>query len=438
LSLINVTARKQIEEEHQALLEGERAARVALERHLLLKDEFLATVSHELRTPLTAILGWTHILLGRAEAAPVAAQLAVIERNAKLQAQIVTDLLDMSRIISGKLQLDSRTVAIEKVVGAAVETVRPAAEAKGIFLGWDPRDDAAVVRGDADRLQQVFWNLLSNAVKFTPRGGRVDVSHGRTGSHVEVRVSDTGQGIEPEFLPHLFERFRQADAAIARKHGGLGLGLAIVKELVELHGGTVRAESAGRDAGASFVVALPISAVRDEPASSRTGARHTPAVESGAAVPASLRGVKVLVVDDQEDARALVGRLLAEHDAEVVTAASAMEALAALERESPDVLVSDIGMPEVDGYELIQRVRARAPEHGGAVPAVALTAFVRSEDEERARAEGYHAHLPKPIEPARLISTVSALAAGAATSQPPTDARMGLRIRRSLPTRGEA
>ena len=434
----DVTEERRRAEERERLLEAERAARAETERTGRMKDEFLATLSHELRTPLNAILGWSTILSGRGGgggpgggdmlAEDVAEGLAVIERNARAQNQIIEDLLDMSRIISGKVRLDVQRLDLAPVVEAAIETVRPAAAAKGIRLQTmlDPR--ARPVSGDPNRLQQVFWNLLGNAIKFTPKGGRVQVLLERVNSHLEVSVMDSGQGIAPEFLPHVFERFRQADGATTRAHGGLGLGLAIVKQLVELHGGTVRVRSGRPGEGATFTVALPLTVLHPDAAGAEEDAAGEPRrhPRAGAPTPAllpasglSLAGVKVLVVDDEPDARALVRRLLEGRQATVRTAGSAAEALAQIAAERPDVLVSDIGMPREDGYSLIRRVRALAVEAGGAVPAVALTAYARAEDRMKAVLAGFQMHVAKPVEPAELLTMVASLAGRTAEGPTP-------------------
>jgi PAS domain S-box-containing protein len=393
------------------LLERERAARAETERASQMKDEFLATLSHELRTPLNAILGWAHIL--RAEPTPedVAQGLEIIERNARVQTQIIEDLLDMSRIISGKVRLEVQRIDLATVVRAAVETVTPAAHAKGIRLQTVLDAQAGPISGDPNRLQQVFWNLLTNAVKFTPRGGRVHVLLERVNSHLEVSVIDTGEGIAPDFVPHVFDRFRQADGGTARRHGGLGLGLAIVKQLVELHGGSVRVKSGGLGMGATFVVHLPLLVVHPEP-ELETERRHPSArsavVTRDACV--EIEGVRVLVVDDEPDARGLIKRVLEDCKAVVITAATAQEALERMRSELPDVLVSDIGMPGEDGYALIARVRELSPEQGGETPAVALTAYARAEDRMKAMLAGFQHHLVKPVEPAELITLVAILA----------------------------
>ena len=392
-------------EERENLLIAERAARAEAERASRMKDEFLATVSHELRTPLNAILGWSQLV--RRESMDEADRrhgLETIERNARAQTQLIEDLLDMSRIVSGKLRLDVQPVEPSTFIEAAVETVRPAAEAKGIRLVEVLDPSAGPVSGDPSRLQQVVWNLLSNAIKFTPRGGRVEVVLRRVDSQVELSVDDTGCGIRADFLDHVFERFRQFDGSTTRQFGGLGLGLAIVKHLVELHGGTVRAASPGEGLGSTFTVMLPVTAVRSRPDRVRPDFRlELDGVERDTP---SLRGVKVLAVDDEPDARELVTRMLADCGADVRSSGSAAEALRELEQFSPDVLISDIGMPVMDGYELLRHVRSL----GGRIPAIALTAFARSEDRTRALRAGYLAHVAKPVEPAELIATVASLA----------------------------
>ncbi|HYE21482.1 MAG TPA: GAF domain-containing protein [Tepidisphaeraceae bacterium] len=416
LTVHDVTDRKAVERAREDLLVRERAARAEAERASRMKDEFLATLSHELRTPLNAILGWAQILRagdGTTTADDLSQGLEVIERNARAQTRIIEDLLDMSRIISGKVRLDVQRVDLAPVVRAAVETVQPAADARGIRVQAVLDPAARPVSGDPERLQQVFWNLLSNAIKFTPRGGRVQVLLERVNSHLEVSVTDTGEGIRPEFLPYVFDRFRQADATTTRRHGGLGLGLAIVKQLVELHGGSVRAKSAGPGAGATFIVALPLTAVDAAPAADdEPGERRHPA-QGGAAdlnTCVQIAGVRVLVVDDEPDARALLARVLEGCQARVRTAGSADEALALLAAERPDVLVSDIGMPGEDGYALIRKVRSLGPDRGGAVPAIALTAYARAEDRMRAVLAGFQMHVAKPVEPAELITMVASLA----------------------------
>ncbi|HST50775.1 MAG TPA: PAS domain S-box protein [Pyrinomonadaceae bacterium] len=397
---------------------GRRAA-VAIENARLysdaqesnrLKDEFLATVSHELRTPLTAMLGWAHMLrAGHLNERSATKALETIERNARSQAQLIDDLLDVSRIITGKLRLDVRAIDPGSFIESAIEAVRPAADAKEIRIQKVMDTGLASVAGDPVRLQQVVWNLLANAIKFTPRGGRVQVRLERVNSHVEIVVSDNGAGIEPEFLPHVFDRFRQADMSTTRHHGGLGLGLSIVRHLVELHGGTVEAESAGEGQGATFVVRLPVVPIYQKEASA---ARVHPAAREtlrSYEYPDRLDGLKVLVVDDEPDTREMLRVGLGQSGARVLTAASTEEALAAIEKESPDLLISDIGMPGEDGYDLIRRVRALPPEDGGRVPAIALTAYARVEDRLQALRAGYQMHVPKPVELGELMVVAASL-----------------------------
>lgn len=407
----DVTERKQAEAEREELLASERIARAEAERASRLKEEFLATLSHELRTPLNAILGWIHILRKKPPTQETLDQgLIVIDRNARMQAQLIADLLDMSRIISGKMRIDVQRVELPVVIEAALDSVRPAADAKNVRIQsmLDPIADP--VRGDPARLQQVVWNLLSNAVKFTPRGGRVQVVLARVDSHVEISVSDTGKGIKAEFLPHVFERFRQADSSTEREHVGLGLGLAIVKQLVEIHGGSVEVESEGEGKGSTFKVHLPLAIVhasKDVP-SVHPKAGQLTSVQGDSP---NLSGVRVLVVDDEPDAREVIKRVLEECNAEVVLAGSAHEALVAVEQERPDVILSDIGMPERDGYAFMNAVRRR----GIKIPAAALTAFARSEDRTRALRAGYQTHMAKPVDPAELLATVAALVHKTAT-----------------------
>ena len=414
----DITDKRRTELEREQLLQSERAARSEAERSGRMKDEFLATLGHELRTPLNAILGWAQVL-GRDDgvSAELREGLKVIERNARAQAQIIEDLLDMSSIISGKVRLGMRRVDLASIVDASIEAVRPAAEAKGIGLRVALDRPGNTVSGDPNRLQQVFWNLLTNAVKFTPKDGRVSVTLRRVNSHLEVGVADDGEGIDPAFLPHVFERFRQADASTTRRHGGLGLGLSIVKQIVELHGGNIDATSAGGGKGSTFTVTLPVLAVNIDPAE-----RHEQRDQPASAVPAeldagepyaNLEGVKVLVVDDEPDARSLVERLLRDCDASVTTAGSASEAMERVVRDKPDVLFSDIGMPKEDGYALIRRVRKLAGARGR-TPAIALTAYARAEDRAKAIQAGYQLHMSKPVEPTQLIAMVAKLARPAA------------------------
>jgi PAS domain S-box-containing protein len=398
-------------QEREQLLKAEQTARAEAERVSLTKDEFLATLSHELRTPLNAILGWSQILQSRGLQDPELAEgLAVIERNTRVQTQLIEDLLDMSRIISGKIRLDVQQVDLQDVVKAAVASVRHSADAKEIRLQVVLDPLAGPVRGDPSRLQQCFWNLVSNAIKFTPKGGIVQVGLQRVNSHLEVCVVDNGAGIKPEFLPHVFERFRQADASTTRRHGGLGLGLSIVKQLVELHGGSVRAKSAGEGQGATFCIELPVMVVHaSQDEIHRTHPRSLAQATTFVDHP-SLQGITVLAVDDELDGRILVKRVLEACGARVILAASAQEALEALTRERPDMIVSDIGMPGADGYEFIRKVRALKAEDGGRTPAAALTAFARAEDRTRALRAGYQTHVAKPVEATELTAVVASLA----------------------------
>ena len=397
-------------DERARLLESERAIRAEVERVSLMKDEFLATLSHELRTPLNAVLGWSEILLSRTkEDSDARRGLETIARNARAQAQLIEDLLDMNRIVSGKIRLDVQRIELAPIIEAALDSVRPSADAKSIQVRRTIDPNAGPVFGDPNRLQQVVWNLLTNAVKFTPKGGKIDVLLQRVNSHIEIVVHDSGIGIGPEFLPHMFERFRQADSSTTRRYGGLGLGLSIVKQLVELHGGTVKAESPGADQGATFHISLPLRAVRDRtgslsehPTSKRLAIERVPDI--------SLAGLKIVIVDDEPDARELVRSVLVEAVAQVYAAASADEALALVKAHRPDVIVSDIGMPDKDGYQFMRDVRGLSSSEGGRIPAIALTAFARSEDRTRAMLAGYQVHVSKPIEPQELIATVKSLA----------------------------
>ena len=397
--------------ERARLLNNERAAREDAEMANRLKDEFLATLSHELRTPLTAVLGWARMLRsGHGDEKSLERGLASIERNATAQARLVDDLLDVSRIVSGKMRLDIRVVDLPAVVESAVEAVRPAASAKQIRLQTSLDPLAGPVVGDPDRLQQIVWNLVSNSVKFTPREGQVQVRLARSDAHVDIVVSDSGQGMAPDVVPHVFERFRQADSSSTRAHGGLGLGLALVKHLVELHGGSVAAQSAGPGQGATFAVRLPI----------RVDAKRTPAADvprrDGEATAAtvspngSLEDVRLLFVDDEVDTLELFTQILADTGAAIFTATSVAEAMVQFEQRRPDVLICDIEMPGEDGYSLVRRVRGLAADDGGAVPAVAVTAYGRAEDRLRLLAAGYDRYIAKPVEPSELVAVIVALA----------------------------
>ncbi|HKQ09457.1 MAG TPA: ATP-binding protein [Blastocatellia bacterium] len=407
----DISERKRVEQSREELLEREQAARAQAEEASRLKDEFLATVSHELRTPLNAILGWARMLNMHDLKGDVAQRgLTTIEKNAQAQAQLIEDLLDVSRIVSGKLRLSVMPVRVAAIIEDAVETIHPAAEAKGVSLDLDIDSDSGLVSADPQRLQQMVWNLLSNAVKFTPRDGHVQVRLARVNSHVEIVVSDTGQGIAPEFLPYVFDRFRQADGSITRPYSGLGLGLAIVRHLVELHGGSVEARSAGINQGAMFTIRLPLLMVHMKEGEAQSARRGADGAEPLRVEPLpSLDGVRVLVVDDEVDALLLMSEMLSQCGASVKTAASGEEAFAELKEWHPHVIVSDIGMPKEDGYAFMKRVRSWTREIGSWIPAVALTAFARAEDRMRALASGYQIHVPKPVEPAELITVIASL-----------------------------
>jgi len=450
LSLVlDVTARELAEEERARLLLREREAREEAERADRLKDEFLATLSHELRTPLTSVLGWaTLIRSGEIDEANYAVALETIERNARLQARLIDDLLDVSRIITGNLHLELRPIELAPVVEAARDAVRPAADAKEIQLQTILDDSPCVIKGDSNRLRQVVWNLLLNAIKFTPRSGSVTATLRCADSSVVLTVSDTGEGIDAAFLPHVFDRFRQAEGSISRRQGGLGLGLAVVRHLVELHGGNVMAESDGKGMGATFTVELPVFKQSDQPLSSsgeRVGIMALknvtmphPTFASEAGAPLNQRaidlgnargvntalkagkedrklanqrldGISVLVVEDDADARSLVHKLLELSGARVVSTSSAAEALEALAAAVPDVLISDIAMPDEDGYSFLRKVRNLPAERGGGIPAIALTGYAGARDKTDTFAAGYQAHISKPIEPTDLMTVIMGL-----------------------------
>jgi PAS domain S-box-containing protein len=404
----DVSQRKEAEGRRESLLESERAARAEAERAGRMKDEFLATLSHELRTPLNAILGYATLLqMGGTTEAESSEWVDTIAKNARMQAQLIEDLLDMNRIISGKIRLDVQATDLPLIIEAAMETVRPSAEARGVRMRKIIDPLAGVVRGDPNRLQQIVWNLLSNAIKFTPKGGKIQVSLERVNSHVEISVADNGQGIAPDFLPHVFDRFRQADSSMTRHFGGLGLGLSIVKNLVELHGGAVCAKSPGEGHGSTFIVTLPLAVVHLEEQVEPRGALREREGSQFDCLP-NLEGVAVLVVDDEPDASALVARMLSDCHANVHQAHSVGEAWVRLQANPYDVLVSDIGMPGQDGYELMRMVRThKAIEN---LPALALTAFARSEDRRRAAMAGFQSHLAKPVEAMELLAVVASLA----------------------------
>ncbi|HEX5604675.1 MAG TPA: PAS domain S-box protein [Pyrinomonadaceae bacterium] len=403
------TAKKARAEAERAAAENERLYMQA-EESSRLKEEFLATISHELRTPLSAILGWARMLrLGQLSTEQSAKALDTIERNARAQAQLVDDLLDVSRIITGKLRMDVRPADPNSFIDAAVESVRPAADAKGVRIQKVVDTSPISIPGDPVRLQQVVWNLLSNAIKFTPRGGRVQIRSERVNSHLEIVVSDTGQGIESEFLPHVFDRFRQADQKTSRQHGGMGLGLAIVRHLVEMHGGTVRANSDGEGKGATFTVMLPIAPLYQVDASGgrvHPGARDLLPPHDSAD---RLDGLRILAVDDEPDTRELLRQGLEFLGAKVKVVGTAAEAIDYLRGSVPDILISDIGMPGTDGYDLIRQVRALPADRGGKVPAIALTAYTRVEDRLQALRAGYDMHVPKPVELAELVAVAASV-----------------------------
>jgi PAS domain S-box-containing protein len=398
--------------ERQDILEAERNARIEAQRATKAKDEFLTTLSHELRTPLSAILGWTQILLrsGDELTSKHRRGIEVIDRNARSQVQLINDLLDLSRIMAGKIRLDIRQVALDEIVQAAVDSARPSAEAKDIRLKVMLDPTRTVVSAHSDRLQQVVWNLLSNAIKFTPKGGQVQVLLQRVNSHIELSVSDNGAGIPAEFLPQVFERFSQRDSSSTRAHGGLGLGLAISKQLVELHGGSIRAASQGEGKGSTFFVDLPVSLVQLENEQERRVHPDVPDSTLEHSPLPDLTGVHAFVVDDEPDARELIQRVLEGQGAVVACFSSADEALRGLRQRKPSVIVSDIGMPNMDGYQFMRLLRAEEARREDRTPALALTAFARPEDRRKALMAGYQAHLSKPFDVGELVLIVSDLA----------------------------
>ncbi len=406
-----VARRTQVEE---ALLQSEASLRErAREAESLnrAKDEFLATVSHELRTPLHAMLGWSSLLRGRTTDQQVSKALEVIHRNAQSQAKIIDDILDVSRIISGKLRLEVSAIDLSVIIQEAVEVVRPSAAAKQIEIVATLPTDPCLLVADPDRLRQVAWNLFSNAVKFTGPNGKVQIDLSQKASRFVLSVSDTGQGIEASFLPHVFDRFKQADGSTTRRTGGLGLGLALVRHIVELHGGTVDAFSEGVDKGATFALTLPIRAVAPTEAHLSSEPHARSVIEPTAPTPGVLQGYRILVVDDEPDARELVGAVLRQAGGAVETASSAAEAYDAVFRVRPHVIVSDIGLPEEDGYSFMRRLRKVSPKDGGSIPSVALTAYTRVEDRSQALAAGFNTHIGKPVDIAELVTTVVHLAA---------------------------
>ena len=402
----NISDKIHTERELTRLLASERAARERAEAASRAKDEFVAMVSHEIRSPLNAILGWSTMLRqGTLDEAATANAMESIERNARAQAQLVSDLLDISRVITGKLRVNSRPVDIINSLESALESVHPAAEAKQITIDVQREPHATVVTGDADRLQQVLWNLLSNAVKFTPRQGHVSVKIGRADSSLEVVVSDSGIGIPEDFLPYIFDRFTQVDTTSARKHAGLGLGLSIARHIVELHGGTITAESQGEGKGATFRISLPVRALR--PQEVESAQPHVPL--DTIANDIVLNGLRIMVVDDESETRELLKVMLSSHGADVLEMPSGAEALAQLDEWKPAIIVSDIGMPVMDGYMFMKRVRALDSERRS-VPAIALTAYARAEDRLRALAAGFQMHVPKPVEASELVVVIASLA----------------------------
>ena len=414
---------KSLEKEIQERARAEEALRAALVREQLarteaqvanrMKDEFLATVSHELRTPLNAIIGWSHLLRsGRLDEATIARAVETIDRNAKSQAQLIEDILDVSRMVTGKLKLNSEPVDLSAVINAAIDSVQLAADARGIHLAVTLDPSARHTIGDANRLQQVVWNLLSNAIKFTPENGNIDVKVERAGRCARLCVSDSGQGISPEFLPFIFDRFRQADGTSTRQHGGLGLGLSIVRQLVELHGGTIKAESDGHGKGATFIIKLPLAPTNKRSSRSQgvTGRLALEGETASVSVVPRLDGVRVLLVDDDPDTLQILSVMLEESKASVQIARSVREALEVLEWYTPDVLVSDLAMPDEDGYSLISKVRQAEEGSERQIPAVALTSYVRVEDRTRALSVGFNVFVPKPVQPEELVTAVANLA----------------------------
>jgi PAS domain S-box-containing protein len=405
--LLDVSEHRSLEADRKRLYEAERRARSEAERASLMKDEFLATVSHELRTPLNAILGWSQLARSKDKGPELSKALDTIERNARAQAKLIDDILDISRIISGKVRLETATLDLADIVAQTVEAVRPAASAKGIELR-NEISTSALLLGDPSRLQQVAWNLLTNAIKFTPPGGWVAVSLQSIEDRLLLQVEDNGRGITADFLPHVFDRFRQADASTTRNQGGLGLGLAIVQHLIEQHGGQVRATSDGPGKGAKFTVEIPVRSA-EQPSPILTAIPSSIPASLAPSPTVSLAGLRVLVVDDEADSRAFLAALLRQQGAEVVAAESAREAFGEFQARRPDIVVSDIAMSEEDGYALLRKIRALPPERGGLVPAIALTAYARAEDEHRALAEGFQVHMTKPVDIARIVDAVARL-----------------------------
>jgi signal transduction histidine kinase/DNA-binding response OmpR family regulator len=400
--------RKQAEEERARLLVREQEARAEAEQANRTKDEFLATLSHELRTPLSAILGWTHLVrTGKLDQSQITRAFDTIERNARSQSQLIDDLLDVSRIITGKLQIDLRPVELSSVIEASIDAVRPAFEAKNIKFETTMDPISSVIVGEANRLQQIFWNLFSNAVKFTPQGGSVHVTVKRASPHVKISIVDTGIGIDMDFLPYIFDRFRQADGSTTRVHGGLGLGLAIVKHLVQLHHGTVEVTSKGANQGSTFTVSLPLASALSLPAPASAGMLETDSNGGQLNCSKLLDGLRILVVDDEADSRELVTAILTRCGSEVKCSVSVAEAIKDFTDWNPDVLISDIGMPEEDGYALIKKLRKLRSKRAKNITAIALTAYATDEDRVMALSAGFQLHVPKPIEPQMLVSSIA-------------------------------
>ena len=400
----DVSDRVASERELRSQIEASETARALAEEAVRVKDEFLATLSHEIRTPLNAVVGWTKILLSRqVDPAMLTRALQVIDRNAVAQTRLIDDMLDMARIMSGKLRLDMQPIDLSAIALTAIDVVMPTAAAKGVAILTAIETDSPWMMGDADRLQQIVWNLLSNAVKFTEPGGKVTVGITQKNSLLTLAVSDTGRGISPDFLPQIFERFRQADSSSSRRHGGLGLGLSLVRQLVELHGGEVTATSK-LSVGSRFVVTFP----------ARTELTIGEPIDAAASGVGSLAGIHVLLVEDQEEAREIVAAALQQHGVIITGASSSREALAALDAAlargtPPHVIVSDIGLPEEDGYRLVEQLSSRAPSRGGHIPAIAVTAYGRPQDKRRALAAGFRLHITKPIVPETLAAAIAAV-----------------------------
>ncbi|HEX8371281.1 MAG TPA: ATP-binding protein [Chthoniobacterales bacterium] len=405
----DITQRKRLDAEREQLLAREQSARAEAERAGLMKDEFLATLSHELRTPLNAILGWAHLLREEDDPDQCRQGLAVIERNTRVQCQLVDDLLDMNRIITGKVRLEIQRVTLGDIVSAALDSVTPSATSRNLRFETDLDPNAPVIMGDPTRLQQIVWNLLTNAIKFSPAGGVINISLRSVDSDVEIAVTDHGQGIPPAFLPHVFDRFRQADSSTTRKHGGLGLGLAIVKNLAEMHGGTIAAESEGENRGTTFRLRLPTAPADVSAGPARPLSQHAgpPIAEGPANRWPGIRNSRILLVEDDPDSLALLVQVLERVGARVRTATSGVEALAVLDSATFDLIISDIGMPDMDGWTLAQTLRLRPAIQNGNIPAIALTAFARAEDQHRALAAGYNIFLVKPVQPGELLSVVN-------------------------------